>query len=860
MSDKRISVRKLFEGNSPVNKYELLALEKHSKGLTEDRILLAFQALDELIPNLGVFTRIFQKLREDLFEAVYSDELTGTCASPGIGDSEFIQRLPYFSLVKQVYHERNEHMEKLDEQLDTVKERLFDKHKQLEKAQETIADKEDHISVLNSTKDDLQSIIEDKDKQIEELERDLEETRENAQDKQHHMECDISDLRESLEEAKNEINYLSQFKKGYDDMYYAFMDKAGTPDEKPKRDKKSVIATKRANLLSGVESAQKLEEQILTVMNTAIEEYDKYVETHKADLLEKVTSEDMTEAEMDLQELEIEEADQELEAIQIRFQNTVGNIMTELGLLQQHSTMLMEQLQILEEIKPAVPKKKEVNRGLDKGDSILSVGLEEEEISEEVADPFIPQERVFSKYAAMLYTTNNQGKTFEEFKDAKYCASCGEKTVICPHKLGGSEKIFILPHNCTHIKITRPKVRINKDLLDDALKPQSPDPTLDFAPSMSSPDQSYASVHMHNMVTTPASATSRESPSMGAGEVYMVHTLQRLWDDYRQRTKLERTIPRPLQLERARSLLEQFLAYLFWTDEFITDEEANLSILDTLYCFMHDRYLVEDIMFMAAHDFLSSVTEYSGMDKMIQLLGHVFVGNLDASCLRYVLLMSEFISAVDWKEVEDFRAFTSVVYPFLNEDDLESLQMSYTSYSENRVSRQLVSSFIIHIILKYREPRFHDLENKLVPYQSSESGQLTEREFREALDSLLPLSNERVRRRLFMQSERAVRWDGVLNGVPIMRLAQISGYLALQQISMFVRENIASRVAEWRDRPSSAGSAPRYAGDITHDVISFDTILTFGRVKQLAGNMNRQAKHREERKTYSQDEDEAEDW
>ena len=42
-------------------------------------------------------------------------------------------------------------------------------------------------------------------------------------------------------------------------------------------------------------------------------EYDKYVETHKADLLEKVASDDMTEAEVDLQELEIEEADQEVQ-------------------------------------------------------------------------------------------------------------------------------------------------------------------------------------------------------------------------------------------------------------------------------------------------------------------------------------------------------------------------------------------------------------------------------------------------------------------------------------------------------------------------------------------------------------------
>ena len=45
----------------------------------------------------------------------------------------------------------------------------------------------------------------------------------------------------------------------------------------------------------------------------------------------------------------------------------------------------------------------------------------------QATDPFIPQERVFAKYAAMLYTSDNNGKTFHEFKDAKYCASCGEK-------------------------------------------------------------------------------------------------------------------------------------------------------------------------------------------------------------------------------------------------------------------------------------------------------------------------------------------------------------------------------------------------------------------------------------------------
>ena len=50
-----------------VNQYELLTLEQSQQGVTEERMILAFQAVDELIPQLGVFSRIFQKLRDDFF-------------------------------------------------------------------------------------------------------------------------------------------------------------------------------------------------------------------------------------------------------------------------------------------------------------------------------------------------------------------------------------------------------------------------------------------------------------------------------------------------------------------------------------------------------------------------------------------------------------------------------------------------------------------------------------------------------------------------------------------------------------------------------------------------------------------------
>ena len=44
-----------------------------------------------------------------------------------------------------------------------------------------------------------------------------------------------------------------------------------------------------------------------------------------------------------------------------------------------------------------------------------------------IIDPFTTQERILNKYSAMLYTSDNNGKTYFEFKDANFCSGCGEK-------------------------------------------------------------------------------------------------------------------------------------------------------------------------------------------------------------------------------------------------------------------------------------------------------------------------------------------------------------------------------------------------------------------------------------------------
>ncbi|XP_061177862.1 uncharacterized protein LOC133186647 isoform X1 [Saccostrea echinata] len=851
MSSKKSS-KAVDSSFAEVKNYELMCVENPPKGgvPNEERIRIAFKVLDDLVPKLGVYTRIFTKIKEDLYDAVYSEDLTTHTDGT-------VMKIPYFTLMKRIFDERDDKQDLLLEQLEEVKRRLFDKHKQFEESKQKIAQLEETIDDLNHKIEGLEEDLTEKGTDIVRIEEELKEERERSEEMEQRLEGDINDLQDSLDEAHQEIENLSRYKKGYDDLYYAFLE-TGENSETPERKIKPVISTKRANLMNNIESAQKLEDQIMSVMNTAVEEFDRFLEEHKSELMKIEDRDDLTDAEYEVQEMDIEQADQELEAVQERFKFNVGDISNELALLKEHCKMLMKELEILEQNKPTVTKRKSTGKmpdpaGLNKSDiildpdSILSAGLNDDNDDDEGpdADPFIPQERVFSKYAAMLYTSNNQGRSFEEFKDAKFCPSCGEKTVVCPHKLPGSDKVIILPHNCTHIKITRPKVRINKELIDEIMKPMTPDYSLD----MPSTAGTYTR-QLDSIPTGHTPATSRESPSLVGSEAHMPHTMHRMFDDYKDRAgDLERKIPRTLTIGRTLSQIEQFWAYMLEGDKIVEEKDFEFSVLDRLYLFMQERYLIDDIMYLCTHDLLSAIAEYSSMNKTIQVFGNILSGNLDGACFRYMMLMCDFITVVEWKEVEDFRAFAHVVYPFMGEDDLETLHMSYTSFSENKISPQLVCQFLMHLILKYREPCFQEMEHKIIPVQGGQppSQGMAWKEFNTSLDEIVTTSSEKLRKKLYKEAEVAARIDGYRDTVPLMRLAQIAGYLNLDSIAKSVKQNIARKIVEWRERPSSSGSgkgAQHHEGQL---VVSDEKLITMSNVKLLANNVNRRARIRKER-------------
>ena len=87
-------------------------------------------------------------------------------------------------------------------------------------------------------------------------------------------------------------------------------------------------------------------------------------------------------------------------------------------------------------------------------------------------------------------------------------------------------------------------------------------------------------------------------------------------------------------------------------------------------------------------------------------------------------------------------------------------------------------------------------ENKLLPFKTHDAGQqvLTEKEFMDAIDQFVPLSNEKLRKKLYWESETAVRFDGLRDVVPISRLARILDlyyHKYIYDLLQFLKHNLA---------------------------------------------------------------------
>lgn len=133
------SERKALSSRSPATRYEVLLVEDAlKKGLSEERMTTCFHVFDEVIPSLGVYKKILKMLRDELYDAVYSNEYTTVPPKKGKNKTSYIQRIPYFVLVNRVFDERDKNADQLQANITALENKLNEKDEQLEDCYQSI--------------------------------------------------------------------------------------------------------------------------------------------------------------------------------------------------------------------------------------------------------------------------------------------------------------------------------------------------------------------------------------------------------------------------------------------------------------------------------------------------------------------------------------------------------------------------------------------------------------------------------------------------------------------------------------------------------------------------------------------------
>lgn len=782
--------RRALSSRSPATRYEVLLVEDYSKkGLCEEQMATCFHVFDEVIQCVGVYKIVLKMLRDKLYDAVYSNEYTTVPPKKTMSKTSYIQRIPYFVLVNRIFEERDKTADELRANITALENNLNEKGKQLDECNQSNRELRKSLKESSDKIYEMEIELENKSLEQRKLEASIQYEQLTQQATKDRYERRISGLKNELTQAKDRNNFLEKFKEGYDSLEAAFNDSV-TIDKNPQ---KPVVLTRKAQIIQEIASAKLLEEQLLTMQNTVIEEFDSYLEETKAtpnsnvDLKSNGSRSNLRVTPDDEYEARVKQ-EENLHKIKMRFKKSIDDVKNEFQLIEIQKSSLEDQLAQLEEEANAVEK--EAAKKTDRKKSLFHIDRERDNKPAEPEDdgemdfvkimnsahhqdPFIPHEKILSKYAAMIYYSCNQGKNYHEFKDARYCPSCGETTLFCPHKVT-DHKVLSLPHNCTHVKIVRPTVHIVQE-------------GSQFTDPMPKTPES-----VHPLSVRPSSTLSFEEASILQAQQHLTTSYKFLWDDYYSRTSSRRQIPRLLSEDRVLSIIEQFYSFLIWQDDYAVEDEQIVSVTETMYSFFHERYLVPEVTYLAVYDFIASVVKFAPDNNTIQLFAQSMCGSIDPVVIRYILLVNDFIDMIEWVAVKDIRTFAKILYPFMNEEDIEQFSMGYTSFSENKISKDLVSQYFLYIMLKYREPRFQEIEIKLLQQPGRRPGFMTDIEYAEAVDNICPLASERLRRRLFVES--AAHMGSTDDSVSVMRLAQITGYLILLQLMPVIKDSVAQKI------------------------------------------------------------------
>ncbi|CAF1157364.1 unnamed protein product [Rotaria sordida] len=792
----------LIDQLSPTLALDIAMKEIDQNGHDDERMVLVFNALDQIIPQLGVFSPVTSKLRNELFDFIYSNQFTvEQCHNKTSKKRKriaCIERLSYKVLCNRLIDQHHEQLNAYENRTADMETNLAGKNRDLNQAREKLEQIDNAKQKLMDELATLRKTLNEKDNEIQNLRDECERIRFNSEQEINKTRLQVKEIIENQAATEALVDELSKYKQGYDEMQEAFADNLTRAQPAKKRTNQTenpdepYVDVKNQTMLD-IQVALRLEDQMLTLLNMTTEEYDQILDDEHTKLLQ--TQQFPSECHFIRNNITAEK---------LRYGQTIKEIREELDITQRHRRGLEEKLEMI-----VIKENEELkNRKV----KTIFAANEAAQLAGKISNPlhglehafesagrksdligYAPQERVLSRFSYMLASSNN-GRAWTDFDLASYCDSCADKTYLCPHKFAEAQVIVQVPDGTKYIRISRPTLKYNEALIKSVM-----------IDNQTLFDQMLPPIYQQNTASImrtnyPGYFNTNQEPQRRAtgSDIQLdvgplIHTFDRVWADYKKRTNIERHVPRPFSLERLFTLITEIIAYECYCDSHLLTVTGN--IVDDIYEFFNKRYsTIDEITYYAVYDLFTSLIAYKHEFKFLELFTHVLIGNIDLACIYYITILGDTLDKIEWNETDDIRVFFNTIYPFLDDEGLDTVVIDFISYTENKISRSLVIEFIITLLLKGKEPLLQEMQYKLSVQLTQNFDMMNELEFHTAIENIAYTADERFVSRFFHRAERHSHWNNLQGFVLMTKLADIAASFYFTQLIEELKEPLNEKI------------------------------------------------------------------
>ncbi|KAI8927690.1 hypothetical protein BC831DRAFT_451272 [Entophlyctis helioformis] len=649
--------------------------------------------------------------------AVVKDELQRSVFSNGLTSSTkepFVERIPFFSLVDRIDDIRATEAQHTFETINDLAQKVkFRDHDLQILYKKNLALKQD-ISDHESHQVKLKEEITRLEGDIQRFERERHEIRMTFMREHEQLKKDIEQLQSNLAQSNNIIEKLTMFKAAYNEE-----SDAEKLEDDQKIKKHDFVVDSKGMLVYDLYQAKQLERQFAEILDFQLDDFEANLAQirKKHEIMQGVTNNSQSPPDPEALESEVQD-------LRAGFKTRMLELLSELGLLRDHIGGL----------------------------KMLQNQFEDESIPESVDRS---ADTVLRKYAGVMQCSADGGESFQMYNNTAYCNKCGAKSVICPH-LGIPRSPIKLPEGCTHIKFTHPSLRI---------KTCVPSTDLEIVTKRRGEDEACVDDE---------GETEDEDRNVSK-------TFLSIWGEYYRarggfKTPLNRAIPLPKLLSFIQEIYDARWEMEEKYDETGNPDEAGLPrFVDLFYNVMHERYQIPEVALKAIHDIFYGLQQNEKTNQNAGLFVLHLSGHEDVLWKYLYMAKKLFYSKQDPMDMVRYRQIVQIMYPNRPKEAYEQMELEYTAFCKNKVSRESMDDHLVHMMSTGIEPNFKFFLNCLLKFDYQKKGYLSYEDFDEGLSQILPSASTRERRIRYKLAELDCKKDCV----PIQRLAHIASYIVM---------------------------------------------------------------------------------